>query len=205
MNEFLNENTEEKISKEDAISKIKRLIFILSQYKNKNNYDLNFFNSKRIETFSNSDKIKDYLKSKNNHTLIIISLLFSRSSIDYIPFRSHCCYSGRINNRRIKKIKIVKVKSLKRHISDDKKEKSANIIMQFWKLNKLKFISMLRCIIFIQSCWRGYLIRQYIFNLLYLDYLYINLCLKLSFVLEKKIIKDVFKKIVHLNKTNNDN
>ena len=114
MNEFLNENTEEKISKEDAISKIKRLIFILSQYKNKNNYDLNFFNSKRIETFSNSDKIKDYLKSKKKHTLISLSLLFSRSLRDYFPLRiTHCHYSGRINHRRINKIKIVKVKPLK--------------------------------------------------------------------------------------------
>ena len=143
MNEFLNENTEEKISKEDAISKIKRLIFILSQYKNKNNYDLNFFNSKRIETFSNSDKIKDYLKSKKKHTLISLSLLFSRSLRDYFPLRiTHCHYSGRINHRRINKIKIVKVKPLKRNISHDKKEKSANIIKKFWKLNKLKFITL---------------------------------------------------------------
>ena len=205
MNEFLNEITKEKINKEDIISKIKNLIFILSQYKNKNNYDLNFFNSKRIETFSNSDKFKDNLKSKNKHTLMHLSLLFSRNLIDYFPRRTHYCFPRRINYRRIYKIKIVKAKSLKQSISDDKKEESANIIKNCWKLNKLRFISKLRCIIFIQSCWRGYLIRQYIFNLLYLNYLYINLFLKLSFVLEKKIIKNVFKKIVHHNKTNIEN
>ncbi len=97
MNEFLNEITKEKINKEDIISKIKKLIFILSQYKNKNNYDLNLFNSKRIETFSNSDKFKDNLKSKNKHTLMHLSLLFSRNLIDYFSRRTHCCYSRRIN------------------------------------------------------------------------------------------------------------
>ena len=104
-----------------------------------------------------------------------------------------------------KKFKITKAKKGGNFIFSKKenipkiREKSAKIIQKWWRLYKLIFMTKFKQIIFIQSCWRGFWIRKNVFDLLYLNYLYISFSQRIQIILDKKRKKEAFEKLVSYN------
>ena len=72
------------------------------------------------------------------------------------------------------------------------REKAAKKIQEWWRKMKSFMSKKILKIIKIQSVYRGRFVRKYLYDLLYLNYLYISFCQKIEHVLKKKIKPYIF-------------
>ena len=85
------------------------------------------------------------------------------------------------------------------------REKAAKIIQAWWKELKDIYNYKLQQIIKIQSIWKGRWVRKNIYDLLYLNYLYLSFCEKIQKVLKDEMIRYAFEKLKKLQKYSQDN
>ena len=69
------------------------------------------------------------------------------------------------------------------------REKAAKKIQEWWRKMKSFMSQKILKIIKIQSVYRGRFVRKYLYDLLYLNYLYLSFCQKIEHVLKKKMMK----------------
>ena len=72
------------------------------------------------------------------------------------------------------------------------RERAAIFIQSWWKEMKDLFKNRIKKIIKIQSVYRGRFVRKYLYDLLYLNYLYLSFCQKIEKVLKQQIKPYVF-------------
>ena len=99
------------------------------------------------------------------------------------------------------KFKIIKASAPKggrtyMKINSKYKEKAAKIIQGWWRELKDIYDYKLAQIIKIQSFWRGRWVRRNIYDLLYLNYLYLSFCEKIEKILTNKITRYAFDKLI---------
>ena len=75
------------------------------------------------------------------------------------------------------------------------RDKAARIIQNWWRRLKNIYIDRLDKIIKIQSVFRGKFVRKYMYDLFYLNFLYISFCRKIENVLQKHIKPYVWDKL----------
>ena len=75
------------------------------------------------------------------------------------------------------------------------REKAAKIIQSWWRQLKNIYNDRLDKIIKIQSAFRGKFVRKYMYDLFYLNFLYISFCKKIENVLQKHIKPYVWDKL----------
>ena len=102
--------------------------------------------------------------------------------------------------RKKQKYKIKKIMKNKNniklyHTNPKYREIAAKIIQEWWKELKLIFNKRLKKIILIQSVFRGKWVRKNMYDLLYLNYLYICFCRKIEKVLSNNVRPYVFDKL----------
>ena len=71
--------------------------------------------------------------------------------------------------------------------------RAAKYIQEWWRAKKEYFSKKLKKIIKLQSVYRGRFVRKYLYDLLYLNYLYLSFCQKIEKVLKEKIKPYVFE------------
>ena len=76
------------------------------------------------------------------------------------------------------------------------REKAAKIIQAWWKELKDIYNYKLAQIIKIQSIWKGRWVRRNIYDLLYLNYLYLSFCEKIEKVLTEKMTRYALDKLI---------
>ena len=102
----------------------------------------------------------------------------------------------KIKNDKFKIKKVTKSSGGKgSKFSQKEKEKAAKIIQAWWKELKDIYNYKLAQINKIQSIWKGRWVRKNIYDLLYLNYLYLSFCQKIENVVIKRIIKSAFDKL----------
>ena len=72
------------------------------------------------------------------------------------------------------------------------REKAARYIQSWWKEMKDLYKKKIEKIIKIQSVYRGRFVRKYLYDLLYLNYLYLSFCQKIEKVLKQEIKPYIF-------------
>ena len=72
------------------------------------------------------------------------------------------------------------------------RERAARYIQNWWRLRKDYNQKKIKKIIKIQSVYRGRFVRKYLYDLLYLNYLYLSFCQKIEKVLKQEIKPYVF-------------
>ena len=85
------------------------------------------------------------------------------------------------------------------------REKAARIIQGWWREFKEINYYRLAQIIKIQSVWKGRWVRKNIYDLLYLNYLYLSFCEKIEKILTTKITRYVMDKLILNHKYSLDN
>ena len=75
------------------------------------------------------------------------------------------------------------------------REKAAKVIQAWWRDIKLVYKDRLNKIIKIQSVWRGKFVRKYMYDLFYLNFLYISFCKKIENVLSHHVRPYVWNKL----------
>ena len=75
------------------------------------------------------------------------------------------------------------------------RDKAAKIIQAWWRKKKNIYYYRLKQIIKIQSVFRGRYIRKNMYDLLYLNYLYICFCRKIEIALKNHVRPYVWKKL----------
>jgi len=85
------------------------------------------------------------------------------------------------------------------------REKAAKIIQAWWKELKDIYNYKLQQIIKIQSIWKGRWVRKNIYDLLYLNYLYLSFCEKIQKVLKDEMLRYAFEKLKNLQKYSQEN
>ena len=84
------------------------------------------------------------------------------------------------------------------------RDKAARVIQSWWRELKNIYNDRLAKIIKIQSVFRGKFVRKYMYDLFYLNFLYISFCKKIEHVLAKHIKPYVLKKLLEeLNEPEN--
>ena len=76
-----------------------------------------------------------------------------------------------------------------------KKEQSAKIIQSWWRFLNIKLKPMRDMIIKIQSVWRGFYLRKYVFDVIYLTLFCQNFCDKINDVLRRIARRENFPKL----------
>ena len=193
-----------------VLSKINRLSSILlsknKKEKNTNRTSSGKRTNEKVSSRTNSCKsllLEDSIK----HKFLYISLAIGKNFDDKKIVRGTRGEKGGVVDLtseviKNKKFKIVKAKKGGNFIFSKKenipkiREKSAKIIQKWWRLYKLIFMTKFKQIIFIQSCWRGFWIRKNIFDLLYLNYLYLSFSQRIQIILDKKRKKAAFEKLI---------
>ena len=84
------------------------------------------------------------------------------------------------------------------------REKAAKIIQAWWKELKDIYNYKLSQIIKIQSIWKGRWVRKNIYDLLYLNYLYLSFCEKIEKVLKNKMTRYAMNKLIDNQKKYQD-
>ena len=79
------------------------------------------------------------------------------------------------------------------------REKAAKIIQSWWKELKNIYNYRMKQIIKIQSAFRGKFVRKYMYDLFYLNFLYISFCKKIENVLGNHVKPYVFRKLMGKN------
>ena len=82
--------------------------------------------------------------------------------------------------------------------------KAAKYIQDWWKKLKENNNNRIKKIIKIQSVYRGRFVRKYLYDLLYLNYLYLSFCQKIEKVLKQKIKPYVFDILKNYGKKDTD-
>ena len=72
------------------------------------------------------------------------------------------------------------------------RERAAKYIQEWWRNTKERKTTFINKIIKIQSVYRGRFVRKYLYDLLYLNYIYLSFCQKIEKVLKEKIKPYVF-------------
>ena len=112
----------------------------------------------------------------------------------------------KIRHNKFKIKKVTKVsggeKKIKRY-NQKEKEKAAKTIQSWWKELKDIYNYKLSKIIKIQSMWKGFWVRRNIYDLLYLNYLYLSFCEKIEKILTRKITRNAFDKLIMYKNNNN--
>ena len=85
------------------------------------------------------------------------------------------------------------------------REKAAKIIQGWWRELKDIYDYKIAQIIKIQSIWKGRWVRKNIYDLLYLNYLYLSFCEKIEKIFTNKITKYALDKLVRYYKYNLSN
>ena len=78
--------------------------------------------------------------------------------------------------------------------------KAAKTIQEWWRKRKELISIKIMKIIKIQSIYRGRFVRKYLYDLLYLNYLYLSFCQKIEMVLKRKIKPYIFNIIKNYGK-----
>ena len=89
--------------------------------------------------------------------------------------------------------------------SQKEKERAAKTIQSWWKELKDIYNYKLAQIIKIQSIWKGRWVRKNIYDLLYLNFLYLSFCQKIEKVVTNKMTRYAFNKLFNYKKNNNNN
>ena len=85
------------------------------------------------------------------------------------------------------------------------REKAAKIIQSWWRDLKVLYKDRLNKIIKIQSVWRGKFVRKYMYDLFYLNFLYISFCKKIENVLANHVRPYVWDKLFQKPETEEEN
>ena len=152
-----------------------------------NNNNKNSFNKKTLnETIITKDKkITNSMKSPSNKFLYLsLAMLASKSqkSEDRIILRRMRFEKGGVvdlaqennnnNNNKFYIKKIIKTNGKFNNINPKHREKAAKIIQNWWRDLKEKYEKILEKIILIQKIWRGKWIRKYIYDIIYINFIY---------------------------------
>ena len=207
-----------------VLSKMNRLSNILLARKNNKNIpenNVNTFN-RRYHTRNNSyDKPKKPLdinvekpsgrkafsrSPKNKFLYVSLAMISSKIPADEKPILSWMRLEkggvvdlaqddGKRKNFKIRKA--MPKKNLKKSINKNPRlrEKSAKTIQNWWRKIKNLYNDRINKIVKIQSAYRGRFVRKYIYDLLYLNFLYISFCKKIENVLGKHIKPYVWEKL----------
>lgn len=196
-----------------VLSKINRLSNILLS-KNRKEKNSNRTSSGKLSNEKGSSRTNSckslLLEDSIKHKFLYISLAIGKNLDDKKIVRGTRGEKGGVVDLssevvKNKKFKITKAKKGGNFIFSKKenipkiREKSAKIIQKWWRLYKLIFMNKFKQIIFIQSCWRGFWIRKNVYDLLYLNYLYISFSQRIQLILDKKRKKEAFKKLSSYN------
>ena len=84
------------------------------------------------------------------------------------------------------------------------REKAARFIQSWWKEIKEIYANKIKKIIKIQSVYRGRFVRKYLYDLLYLNYLYLSFCQKIEKVLKQQIKPYVFNILKNYGKVSEE-
>ena len=84
------------------------------------------------------------------------------------------------------------------------REIAAKYIQKWWRLRKENYEKTIKKIIKIQSVYRGRFVRKYLYDLLYLNYLYLSFCQKIEKVLKQQIKPYVFNFLKNYGKIERD-
>ena len=177
---------------------------ILSSRGNSKERNISLEKDKSLSRNSNSMN----KNSKNSKKLILASLgmmsVKGLNSEDRTIFRRNRIGKGGVvdlaqENIQKNKFKIKKATKISGTIikSNPKyREKAAKIIQAWWKELKDIYNYKLSQIIKIQSIWKGRWVRKNIYDLLYLNYLYLSFCEKIEKVLVNKMTRYGFDKLI---------
>ena len=196
-----------------VLSKINRLSNILLSKNKKEKNSIRTSSGKRTNEkgSSRTGSCKSLLLEDSiKHKFLYISLAIGRNFDDKKIVRGTRGEKGGVVDLtseiiKNKQFKIIKAKKGGNFIFPKKenipkiREKSAKIIQKWWRLYKLIFMTKFKQIIFIQSCWRGFWIRKNVFDLLYLNYLYISFSQRIQIILDNKRKKEAFEILASYN------
>ena len=105
---------------------------------------------------------------------------------------------------KIKKIMKNKTNKNLYYTNPKYREIAAKIIQEWWKELKISYSKKLKKIILIQSVYRGKWVRKNMYDLLYLNYLYICFCRKIEKVLSNNVRPYVLDKLFLYKKAERD-
>ena len=164
------------------------------------------------ESLDKSIREKSVKKPRNKFLYVSLAMLSSKgpSAQDRIILRKMRLERGGVvdlaqEQRKKGKYKIRQViKNVRQnsffHMNPKYREKAAKIIQDWWRELKIVTSDRLKKIILIQSVYRGKWIRKNMYDLLYLNYLYICFCKKIEKVLLSNLRPYVFEKLFYTEK-----
>ena len=164
------------------------------------------------ESLDKSIREKSVKKPRNKFLYVSLAMLSSKgpSAQDRIILRRMRYEKGGVvdlaqEHRKKGKYKIRQViKNFRQnslfHMNPKYRERAAKIIQDWWKELKIVNTDRLKKIILIQSVYRGKWIRKNMYDLLYLNYLYICFCKKIEKVLLSNLRPYVFGKLFYNEK-----
>ena len=168
------------------------------------------------ESLDKSIKEKSVKKPRNKFLYVSLAMLSSKgpNTEDRVILRKMRMEKGGVvdlaqEQRKKTKYKIRQVfRNVKKtsylHLNPKYREKAAKIIQDWWKELKVLNSDRLKKIILIQSVYRGKWVRKNMYDLLYLNYLYICFCKKIEKVLLSNLRPYVFGKLFYDEKHKKD-
>ena len=207
-------STNEKFNVLQKINKLSTILLTSKKRKNSpknnNNNNKNLFNKNTLDNtkITNEKKLLNSMKSpKNKFIYLSLAILASKNqkSEDKIIFRRMRFEKGGVvdlaqennnnnnnnNNNKFYIKKIIKINGKTNNINPKHREKAAKIIQNWWRETKEKYEKILEKIILIQKIWRGKFIRKYIYDIIYINFLY----QKFYNLIKNVLIKFIRKKI----------
>ena len=164
------------------------------------------------ESLDRSIRERSVKKPRNKFLYVSLAMLSSKgpSAQDRIILRKMRMEKGGVvdlaqEQRKKPKYRIRQVVKNARqnsfyHMNPKYREKAAKIIQDWWRELKVLNSDRLKKIILIQSVYRGKWIRKNMYDLLYLNYLYICFCKKIEKVLLSNLRPYVFGKLFYNEK-----
>ena len=161
------------------------------------------------ESLDKSIREKSVKKPRNRFLYVSLAMLSSKGPKceDRVILRKYRFERGGVvdlaqEQRKKNKYKIRQVSRNVRpnsftHMNPKYREKAAKIIQDWWRELKIVTSDRLKKIILIQSVYRGKWIRKNMYDLLYLNYLYICFCKKIEKVLLSNLRPYVFGKLFY--------
>ena len=208
-----------------VLSKMNKLSNILLAKQKKFEEDnLSSRDSRELNTFERDRSLSRASNSrnkinKNSKRLLLVSLAMMSgkglNTEDKTILRRNRIEKGGVVDLAQEKIKKNKFKIIKASkvsgggktiIKSNPKyrEKAAKIIQAWWKELKDIYNYKLSQIIKIQSIWKGRWVRKNIYDLLYLNYLYLSFCEKIEKVLKNKMTRYAMDKLIDNQKKYQD-
>ena len=200
-----------------VLSKMNRLSNILlskkkrspNKYEENSNLNIRSRSRSPLSVTSRERSGSPYLKKMphNKFKYISLAMLSSKgpNAEDRIILRKMRLEKGGVvdlaqEERRKTKYKIKKISKNKTpfgfiHTNPKYRETAARIIQQWWAELKVLYTQKLKKIILIQSAFRGKWVRKNMYDLLYLNYLYICFCRKIEKALSSHIRPYIFYKL----------